>query len=151
MKDSRMTRISTASTIYVTLFVLLSFCFYLISPYALILVIFGLLPGFIAIVIDQDRDRYISHIVTSLNIAGLVPYLYKILRYGSSSVAIELIIDPKTWLVIYSAAAVGWIIYWLIPQVAILFFTFITKSKINRLNAELDDLAREWGEDIKRN
>lgn len=148
-RNLKVTEVNSKANVYMLVIVLSCIALYSISPYALILTGFGLLPGFIAIIIDQDKERYISHIVMSLNLAGLVPYLYKVFKYKSSATTIETIIDPKTWLVIFSSAAIGWIIYWLVPQVANMCYSVIIKAKISNLRKELDELSEEWGEDIK--
>lgn len=122
----------------------------LISAYSVIIVLFGMLPGLIAMIVDQDARRYISKIVLSFNCTGCLPYILKVLKSASSnSVAIEIIVDPRTWLTIYTSASIGWFIYWALPH----FFTAINNIKvqfrIQQLNFELDRLVAEWGDEIK--
>ena len=124
----------------------------LISAYSVIIVLFGMLPGLIAMIIDQEARRYISKIVLSFNATGFLPFLLKVLKSSSSNtVAIEIIVDPRTWLTIYISASIGWLIYWILPY----FFTSINNLKIQfriqQLNFELERLVSEWGEEIKCN
>lgn len=124
----------------------------LISAYSVIIVLFGMLPGLIAMIIDQEARRYISKIVLSFNATGCLPFLLKVLKSSSSNaVAIEIIVDPRTWLTIYISASIGWFLYWILPY----FFTSINNLKIQfriqQLNFELERLVSEWGEEIKCN
>jgi len=102
-----------------------------ISIYSVIIVLFGLLPGMVAIIVDQDRNHYISKIVLNYNAIGIVPFVFKILQSSNqNNMAISLIIDPRTWMLIFSSAALGWFVYW-------------------QLESELDKLAAEWGQEIR--
>lgn len=122
----------------------------LISVYAVVIVLFGLLPAMIAMIVDQDYRKYISKIVFLYNIMGMVPFIYKIYKSPSSNnAAIEIIIDPSTWMMIFAAAGLGWIVYWAIPQFAILLRNFAINYQIAKLEAELSSLTDEWGDDVK--
>ncbi len=122
----------------------------LVSVYSVIIVLFGMLPGLIAMIIDQEPRRYISRIVLTFNATGIMPYVAKILSSkGSSNMAIEIIVEPKTWLMIYTAASVGWVIYWAFPQIAIMLNNLKTQIRLQKLNYDLEKLVVEWGDEIK--
>ena len=134
----------------IILMVLTSMAIAIISVYSVVILVFGLLPGLIAMVIDYDPRQYLSKIVISFNAVGVVPYLIQILNASVANVtAMKLITSPKTWLVIYASAGVGWVIYWMFPQIAMVMMPFQNKNKIETLNKELDELAEEWGEDVR--
>ncbi len=123
--------------------------FSLISPYSVILVLFGLLPSLIAMIIDPEKDGCIWKMVTLFNSIGILPYLIKISKSSGSAFVLEIIINPQTWMVIFTAASIGWILYWIFPQIAVLIKDLKINAKIAKLEKELDDLAKEWGEEIK--
>jgi hypothetical protein len=121
------------------------------SVYLVLVIIFGILPGMVAILIDQEHNRYISKIVLAFNCMGLMPYVARIIRSSMSDmVAIDMIVEPVTWMVIYGAAAVGWMVYWFFPEAGQIINTMIINSKVTKLQQELDELAAEWGEEIKQ-
>src|SRR3546814_17124933 len=52
----------------------------------------------------------------SLNVAGTWPFLMALWTRGHAVMnAMQIILDPYAWLVIYSAAAVGWMLYLSFP------------------------------------
>jgi uncharacterized membrane protein len=143
-------RVENSSNGYIIAITLSAMVVSLVSLYSVILVMFGMLPGLIAMIIDQESKRYISKIVLTFNAAGVAPFIAKVLSSnGANSVAVDMIIDPKTWLVIYIAASVGWIVYWLFPQVGIAMNSIKTQITVQRLNFEMEKLVQEWGDDIK--
>jgi hypothetical protein len=120
------------------------------SVYLVLVIIFGILPGMVAVLIDQEKQRYISKIVLAFNLIGLIPYVAKIIRSSMSDVvAIDMMIEPMTWMVIYGAAAIGWMVYWFFPEAGQLINTIMINSKVNKLEDELEALCQEWGEEIK--
>lgn len=137
---------------YIVILCLIGLGISAISMYAVIILLFGLLPGLIAVIIDQEPNKFISKIVLSFNFSGIVPYLIRIIAEGSdkgNKLAINLIIDPRTWMAIYGAAAFGWFVYWIFPQIAIMYSNITTQLKVKQLEKELSVLAEEWGEEIK--
>ena len=136
---------------YIGLMTLVAMGMSLVSIYSIIIVLFGMLPGLIAMIVDQEPKRYISKIVLSFNATGLSIYLSRILaaKESANAVAVEYIIEPQTWLTIYSSAAVGWIIYWAIPHFAITLSNIKIQFRIQQLNLELEKLVQEWGDEIR--
>lgn len=146
---SRQASVMGNATIYMIIISILALVLSVISVYSVLLSVFALLPGLVAMIIDQDRHHYISKIVILYNITGLAPYLVKILRSSSpNSIAIDIIVDPHSWLVIFSSAALGWIIYWVFPAIAIAIYNLKINLRTAELEAELKKLAAEWGNEI---
>ena len=52
---------------YIGLMTLVAMGMSLVSIYSIIIVLFGMLPGLIAMIVDQEPKRYISKIVLSFN------------------------------------------------------------------------------------
>ncbi len=135
---------------YIIVLTLVAAAMSMYSMYSVVIVMFGMLPGLIAMIVDQDPRRYISKIVLTFNATGVVPYVVKILSgSGSGSVAIEIIIEPKTWLTIYISASIGWLVYWIFPQIALFLNNVKTQIRLQKLNYDLDKLVEEWGDEIK--
>lgn len=136
---------------YIGLMTLIAMGMSLVSIYSIIIVLFGMLPGLIAMIVDQEPKRYISKIVLSFNATGLSIYLSRILfaKESANSLAVEYIIEPQTWLTIYSSAAVGWLIYWAIPHFAITLNNLKIQFRVQQLNLELEKLVQEWGDEIR--
>jgi hypothetical protein len=151
-KKRKVKKTSTASSNwYIGLMTMVAMGMSIISIYSIIIVLFGMLPGLIAMIIDQEPKKYVSKIVLSFNFTGLCLYLSKIIaaHESANSMAIEFIISPQTWLTIYSAAAVGWMVYWAFPYFAISLNNLKIQFRVQQLNLELEKLVQEWGDEIR--
>ena len=134
----------------IILMVLASMAVGIISVYSVVILVFGILPGMIALIVDYDPRQYLAKIVMSFNAVGVFPYIIQILNSSVANVtAMKLITSPKTWLVIYSAAGVGWVIYSIFPQIAMMLMPFYNQSRIDALNKEMNELSEDWGEGIR--
>lgn len=141
---------ASSGTGYIVAISLMAMLISAYSMYSVIIVLFGLLPGLVAMIVDQEPKRYISKIVLTFNALGIAPFIIKILRSASGNgAAIEIIIDPRTWMMIFSGAAVGWVLYWVFPQIAIFLHNMKVNIRIKQLEIELAKLSNEWGDDIK--
>jgi hypothetical protein len=119
----------------------------LILPTALVLVIGGL-PTLVGVVIDRSPKHYLTRCVGFLNFAGVSPYLVKIWMHHTVLAAMQMLIDPYVWLVMYGAAAIGWIIYLSAPSIAWLQVEIMGTRRIATLHARQRQLISEWGEDV---
>lgn len=119
----------------------------LVLPTALVLVIGGL-PTLVAVVIDRSPRHYLTRCVGFLNLAGVTPYLVKIWMHHTVLAAMQMLIDPFVWLVMYGAAAVGWTIYLSAPSIAWLQVEIMGTRRIAALHARQRQLIAEWGEDV---
>ncbi|MDF3047751.1 MAG: hypothetical protein K0R73_869 [Candidatus Midichloriaceae bacterium] len=132
-------------TVYVIAVSIFAIGLSVVSVYCVLLIIFGLLPSLVAIVIDQGKERYISKIVGLYNTVGVATYLVKILQSSMPDmIAINIIIDPHSWLIIFSSAALGWLVYWLFPIVASYLYNLKINSRISELELELQEISTEW-------
>jgi hypothetical protein len=116
-------------------------------PTALILVVGGL-PTLVAVVVDRHPRHYLSRCVGFPNLAGITPYLIKIWMHHTTIAAMEMLTDPFVWLVMYGAAAIGWLIYLSAPSIAWLQVELMGGYRANILKARRRKLIEEWGDEI---
>lgn len=116
-------------------------------PTALVLVVGGL-PTIVAFVVDRHARHYLSRCVGFLNLAGIAPYLIKIWMHHTVIAAMQMLTDPFVWLVMYGAAAVGWVIYLSAPSIAWLQVELTGSHRIMILKARQRRLIEEWGEEV---
>jgi len=116
-------------------------------PTALVLVVGGL-PTLVAVVVDRHRRHYLSRCVGFFNFAGVAPYLVKIWTHHTVLAAMQMLTDPFVWLVMYGAAAIGWIIYLSAPSIAWMQVELTGARRIKVLKARQHQLIAEWGEEV---
>lgn len=119
------------------------------APSALIILFVGMAPTAVAIFIDRDPQKFASISVAAMNFAGLSPTLVDfVLGAASFSRALELVSNVFVLVVIYGAAAVGWVLVLALPPAAAIVLGVITDSRIQALRKEQRRLIEVWGEDV---
>ncbi len=118
--------------------------------YTYIFFLVGMLPTIVAYIVDQHSHRPIFKIVCAMNLSGVFPYIFNIAARGNSFDSVTTSIgDPIVWLVMYSAASMGWVLVWASPHIALLFLKGIYAGQSMRLESTQQKLLDEWGQDIR--
>ncbi len=117
-----------------------------------LLVGIGMIPTFVAFVVDRDPEKPAPITVGGLNLCGVLPYVLD-LWSGQNTLqqAIRLLGDPTTWLVMFGAAAVGWACYHGIPGLVAGFEIARAEARIATLQKRKRRLAEDWGADVAEN
>jgi hypothetical protein len=111
----------------------------------------GLLPTLVAFVVDMHPRKYLARSVGFLNFAGTLPFLVSLWTSHHDLIsAMKILTDVYAWLVIYSAAAVGWVIYLGMPQVSGFLMEINAARRIRALDARRRKLIAEWGDEVDR-
>jgi hypothetical protein len=111
---------------------------------------FGLLPTLMALLIDKSENLYSSKIVAAWNLIAMLPYLALIIKVDEpDKAALDLIFTSKTWLILYSSAALGWLLYFITPMLALAIVGKIRDYKVEKIRAEMAKDVEEWGEGVK--
>jgi len=121
----------------------------LVSMASLVLVVFGMLPTFVAVLIDRSPQRFAFISVLAMNFAGVFPYLLDLwMGSNSMSVAIDSLTDVFSLFTMYGSAAVGWVLFIVTPPIVTTVMTFIAQRRVALLRANQKRLLNEWGDDI---
>jgi len=106
----------------------------------------GLIPTFAAFLIDGYPEKYITRCVGAMNIAGIIPYLLRLWQHTNSiSESIDIVTDSLTWLVMFGAAGMGWMIYLGLPGMVTAFIVLTSEQKIGSLRGRQAQLVAKWG------
>lgn len=127
----------------------------LIVPAALIVlpttILFGIgmIPTIVAYVVDRDPDKSAPITVGGLNFCGCMPFAIDLWKHQHTiGAAAKIFADPLAWLVIYSAAAVGWGIYYGIPPMVAGMEVTRAEKRVEVLKQKKVALVQEWGPDV---
>lgn len=112
---------------------------------------FGMAPTFVAFIVDRSRERYATFCVAGINGCGVFPYMLD-LWTGSHSInqAISIMTDPFSLIVMYGAAAFGWMMFITVPPVITSFLGVMAQQKVATLRTQQRKLIEEWGESVAR-
>jgi hypothetical protein len=84
-----------------------------------------------------------------MNFSGLLPFLIDIwFKDHSTDAAIAVLTNVFELMVIYSAAAFGWLLYVSLPPVITTFLTVISERRVAVLKANQQKILEEWGDGI---
>ena len=114
-----------------------------------LLVAVGMIPSFVAYIVDRDPDKTAPMTVAPLNLCGILPFTMDLWKHQHTmQAATHALGDPLTWLVMYGASAIGWALYFLVPPIVTNFEVMRAESRIETLNGKKKDLVEEWGPDV---
>ena len=113
---------------------------------------FGVLPTFIALVIDSNTRTKIKYkwlCIGGMNFAGTFPLLFK-LWFGENTFdgAISLFLEGFPLLVVYFAAAVGWLFCRCIPPIVLNITEIADQRRVVALREMQAKLIAKWGEEV---
>lgn len=127
----------------------------LLAPFAglflpsLTLLLVGMLPTLAARVAEPGRERHLVVTVGLLNFCGCMPLLVELWSLGQSFHVIGAVMrDVYGWLVAYSAAGFGWLIYLMMPPFVAAYYRVVTDSHLRTLKRTQRKLVEIWGEEI---
>jgi hypothetical protein len=111
----------------------------------------GMLPTLVAYIVDGRREKYAAFSVGCMNFCGVLPFMLQLwTQEHSFAMAWRIVGDPVSWMVMYAAASVGWIIYYAAPHVVAAYLRFQLDRRINKLREYQKELVTEWGDSITR-
>ena len=114
-----------------------------------VLLVVGMTPSIVAYIVDQTPRRTLTLTVAPLNLAGTAPYCMQLWFGVDTMHALGTFIgDVWVWLVMYLAAAFGWLLYLGMPVIV----HFLLERSIDRRKARLVQIQKklraEWGEEV---
>lgn len=116
----------------------------------LIVALVGMIPTFVAYIIDTRPQRYAARTVGYMNFAGVTIVAAEM--WGGDNTwqrALELISQPTNWLIMFGCAAVGWVFFYAAPPIVYAYLTVANEVKSKQLQKEQRELIKEWGDEVK--
>lgn len=122
----------------------------LVMSFAILLFMLGMLPAFVANYVDGSNERNHFRIVSACNLAGVLPFLIDLWKKGITSNSVQdMLVDPHVWLVMYGAAAFGWMLVWLFPLTVHFVLNVAQSSAISSLQHKQQQIVDEWGLEVE--
>lgn len=113
--------------------------------------IIGILPSIVSYYVDATKNNLSFQTVFTCNLAGILPYMVDMLQGKSIDAEVQAILsDSISWFVVYSAAAIGWMLVLTAPSLAQLIISTINKRQINRLEKQQKILRERWGDELEK-
>jgi len=131
------------------IFVVVALGLLVVAAPALIVLVVGMVPTAVALFIDRDPEKFSAISVAALNFAGVSPYLVDLV-FGEATFghAFALVSNVFVLVVIYGAAAAGWVLVLALPPLVAIVLRFSADARIEALRKEQRQLVDDWGEDV---
>ena len=109
----------------------------------------GMLPTLVTLLVERQRPRYLSYTVGVMNSAGVLPILLALAKGHVTMAAVAVTLaNPMSWIVMYGAAAAGWLISGATPPLARFCLDIQASQKRRALEALSRAIRREWGDEV---
>lgn len=117
-------------------------------PSAIVLAI-TMLPAFVALSVDRVPGRAFTVTVAMLNASGSMPAIIELWSRGHTlSAAQDVLGNPIFWMLAYLAAALGWLIFLMLPPIMRRYYGVITQTRVGLLERRQEKLRDVWGEAV---
>lgn len=120
---------------------------FLSSKNAFIFFTAAMLPSIVAVFVDRVEHKCASATICSFNLIGMMPYINQFWKNKESInyIATNLIIDPMTWLSIYSAVFVGFLLYLSLPAIISNLYFARANIKMQKIHEQISNICLDWG------
>jgi hypothetical protein len=118
------------------------------SSIAMVLAV-GMIPTIVAAIVDRSEGRLRAMTVGCLNFAGCAPFMIEVFKNGNSlETAITYILQPRTIVVMYFAAGIGYLIDWAMTGIVSSMMVQKTKSRLKDIEKEKKEMMERWGAEV---
>ena len=116
----------------------------------ILLLVIGMAPSIVALIVDKRPRKVTARAIGYLNFAGVLPYAFK-LWTGQNTISgvMELVLDPAALMIMYSAAAVGWILNIVMAPIMSAYLAVRYEAKTRSIGSRQEALIKEWGSEVK--
>ncbi len=129
-------------------FIMLILICILFSSIAVIIVI-GMIPTVVAAIVDRTEGRMRTLTIGAINFAGCAPFIVEVFNKGNNiETAIHYIIQPRTIVVMYFAAAMGYLIDWAMTGIVSSIMVQRSKSRLKEIHKQQKELTERWGHEV---
>ena len=109
----------------------------------------GMLPSLASMFLNPMGVGARPATVSAMNLAGVIPFILKLWSTENDfQTSFEMVTDPQVIVIIYTAAAFGYLIDWLVSN---LVASFLYQKGINRMKQikkRQEYLVSQWGEGV---
>lgn len=106
-------------------------------------------PTVVAYIIDRTREKYLAVTVGLLNMCGTLPAEVELWSRGQTyNAAMDIVSNALFWLMAYGAAALGWVIYLMLPPILERYYGITSQAQLQSHLRKHQVLIEAWGEEV---
>lgn len=108
-----------------------------------------LIPTFVAALVDPHPQKTTWITVGCMNFAGSVPAWFSLWEMGQHlGDALQLLMQPRTLIMAYGGAAIGWVIYYNVTPFVAKLMVMKNERRVKDIDKRQKDLIRKWGQEV---
>ena len=114
-----------------------------------VIVVVGMVPTIVAAIVDRSEGRMRALTIGAMNFAGCAPFVIEVFKKGGSlETSIAYMLEPRTIVVIYFAAAMGYLIDWAMTGIVSSVIVQKTKGRLRDIQKNQKELTERWGMEV---
>ncbi len=114
-----------------------------------ILIVVGMLPTLAAAVVDRTGKGTLAITIGAMNLAGCSPFLIQLWMNGHElDMGVEMLSNPFTIIVMYSGAAIGYVINWSLSGVVEALMVKKYSKRLEDISKRQEELEKRWGKEV---
>jgi len=114
-----------------------------------VMLMVGMLPTIVLALIDNTKGRVKTMTVGAMNLAGCTPFIIEMwMTSHTMQTSIDFITTPRTIVVIYFSAAIGYMIDWALTGIVSTIMYEKGKIRLDQIEKEQDHLVERWGLEV---
>lgn len=115
-----------------------------------VVLVLGMLPTIAAYIWDRSKDKMTAFTVGAMNLAGCFPFLLELwLTEGHDiNTAFGKFEEIRTWIVIYLAAMIGWMIDWAMTGIIASIMVQKGQYRMQDIRKIKEKLIERWGPEV---
>lgn len=150
-KTEAKTKSANSSITFVLLLLTVSGAILYFSYVAFTMLLIGFIPTFVAFFVDKTNENYLTITVFGGNLLGCAVPLIKVFSMQPSMYFLQTILtDIYNWFWIYSGAAFGWLLFFIIPPFVERMIAMVDKVQLELIKSEQKKLIEEWGNEVRQ-
>lgn len=116
-----------------------------------VFILIAMLPSIVIYYLDQSNQRYVFRSIFYSNCSGLLPYIAQLIKWGPTSGNLqEIMYSSTTWIVIYGAAFIGYLLTIVAPLMAQAMIGSLNQTQVRGLQRAQKKIEKEWGHEISK-
>jgi len=113
------------------------------------LIAVGMLPSLMALITSSKGVGARASTVTAMNLAGCVPFVFKLWSSGNDfAVSFDIITNSRYIMIIYLAAAFGFMIDWVVTGLVSSFMYQKGMARMKAIKKRQKALIENWGPNV---
>lgn len=114
-----------------------------------VIIAVGMLPTLVAAIADRTGKGTLAITVGAMNLAGCCPFLLELWLSGHEvDMGFKMISNPTTIIVMYSAAAMGYVINWSLSGIVEVMMAKKYAIRAEQIEKRKAILKKQWGEEV---